>query len=177
MQNINTFNIQRAILKDLNLLQEISINTFAATFSSSNSAENIAGYIEKNLNLQQLALELNNPNSHFYIAYVNAKAVGYIKINFSDAQTEKIAGNTLEIHRIYVLQSFHGKSIGQILLDKALHIARDAKCENVWLGVWELNHKAIQFYNKNSFIVFDKHDFMMGNDKQTDLLMKLSLLN
>jgi ribosomal protein S18 acetylase RimI-like enzyme len=43
----------------------------------------------------------------------------------------------------------------------------------VWLGVWEENHRAIRFYTKNGFVVFDKHVFIMGNDEQTDLLMQL----
>ena len=34
---------------------------------------------------------------------------------------------------------------------------------------------AIQFYKKNGFVEFDKHIFTLGNDKQTDIMMKLKL--
>jgi GNAT superfamily N-acetyltransferase len=44
---------------------------------------------------------------------------GYLKVNFGEAQTEITEGNSLEIHRIYVLQNFHGKNVGQLLLDTA----------------------------------------------------------
>jgi ribosomal protein S18 acetylase RimI-like enzyme len=45
----------------------------------------------------------------------------------------------------------------------------------VWLGVWEKNEKAIQFYKKWGFVQFDKHLFQLGDDAQTDIMMKLQL--
>jgi len=172
---MNTIKISRITIKDLLLLRKISIQTFTETFTATNSAENLAAYVQDKLNLEQLTFEISNLNSQFYIAYANDEAVGYIKLNFGDAQTENIVGSTLEIHRIYVLQAFHGKKIGQILLNQALQIGNNSGVESIWLGVWEENQKAIQFYTKNGFVIFDKHDFMMGNDKQTDLLMKLNI--
>ncbi|WP_221405412.1 N-acetyltransferase [Flexibacter flexilis] len=45
----------------------------------------------------------------------------------------------------------------------------------VWLGVWEQNAKAIRFYEKNSFVAFDKHIFILGDEAQTDIMMQLVL--
>ena len=83
--------------------------------------------------------------------------------------------NSLEIERIYVSKEYLGKQVGQLLLGKAIAIANDNKLDFVWLGVWEKNQRAIRFYEKNGFVVFDEHLFILGNDKQTDLLMKLIL--
>ena len=77
--------------------------------------------------------------------------------------------------RIYVLSSFHGKKVGQLLYDHALQIAREKNVQFVWLGVWEENPRAIQFYKKNGFIEFDKHIFKLGDDLQTDIMMKLAI--
>ena len=101
--------------------------------------------------------------------------LGYLKLNFKDAQTEKVEENYFEIERIYVLKAFLGQKIGQILFDKAIEIGREKNLEYVWLGVWEENHRAIKFYEKNGFKIFGKHDFVLGKDVQTDLLMKLKL--
>lgn len=54
-------------------------------------------------------------------------------------------------------------------------MAKDIKADYVWLGVWEENPRAISFYRKNSFVEFDKHIFVLGDDEQTDILMKLEL--
>jgi diamine N-acetyltransferase len=35
--------------------------------------------------------------------------------------------------------------------------------------------RAISFYKKNGFVAFDKHIFKLGNDEQTDIMMKLNL--
>ncbi|MEG2102651.1 MAG: GNAT family N-acetyltransferase, partial [Flavobacterium sp.] len=45
----------------------------------------------------------------------------------------------------------------------------------IWLGVWEENIRALSFYKKNGFVEFDKHIFVLGDEEQTDLLMKLTL--
>ncbi|MEY3918157.1 MAG: Protease synthase and sporulation negative regulatory protein 1, partial [Bacteroidota bacterium] len=47
----------------------------------------------------------------------------------------------------------------------------------IWLGVWEHNPRAIRFYEKQGFVKFDQHIFQLGDDEQTDILMKLSLPN
>ena len=172
---MNTIEIRKATVSDLETIQNISIHTFKETFAAVNTPENIANYVKENFNSEQLKNELNNANSQFYIAYSDSEAVGYLKINFGDAQTESINENALEVQRIYVLQKFHGKNIGQLLLDEVKKIAKSSGVDSVWLGVWEENHRALRFYTKNGFIVFDKHVFIMGNDEQTDLLMQFRL--
>ena len=63
-----------------------------------------------------------------------------------------------------------------IELDKyIIKIAKSKNAEYVWLGVWEKNPRAIKFYEKNGFVPFDKHIFKLGNDKQTDIMMKLKI--
>ena len=73
------------------------------------------------------------------------------------------------------MKAFLGQKIGQILLNKAIEIGKKKKLEFLWLGVWEENHRAIKFYEKNGFKVFGKHKFVLGKDVQTDLLMKLKI--
>ena len=62
---------------------------------------------------------------------------------------ENLEENSLELERIYVLKENIGKSIGQQLLDKVIRIAKEKNVAFIWLGVWEHNHRAIQFYQKN----------------------------
>ena len=96
-------------------------------------------------------------------------------MNFGTAQTELQDNQGLEIERIYVLESFQGTKIGKALFEKTLHIAKEKNLNFIWLGVWENNLKAIQFYTKNGFVAFDTHQFVVGNDVQTDIMMKLFL--
>jgi len=156
-------------------LQKIGRETFYETFSGSNTEENMKSYLESGFSTDKLTTELNSKTSEFYFAKLDNVVIGYLKLNFGQSQTELKDEKALEIERIYVLKEFHGKKIGQILYDKALEVAKDRKADYVWLGVWEENPRAISFYRKNGFVEFDKHIFVLGDDEQTDILMKLEL--
>lgn len=167
--------IRKINIDDLEALRNLSIQTFMETFEEVNTEEDMQKYLDENLSIEKLKSELENPNSEFYFGENNDEILGYLKLNFKDAQTEKLEENHFEIERIYVLKAFLGQKIGQILFDKAIEIGREKNLEYVWLGVWEENQRAIRFYEKNGFEIFGKHDFVLGEDVQTDLLMKLNL--
>ncbi|MFM2016166.1 MAG: hypothetical protein RIQ51_1656 [Bacteroidota bacterium] len=156
-------------------LQQIGRQTFSETFAESNTAENMAKYLEEAYSFEKLSAELNNPNSLFYFAMLGEKVIGYLKLNMSGSQTELKDNDALEIERIYVLKDYHGKKVGQLLFDKAIAIAKQQHLAYVWLGVWEENKRALQFYTKNGFVEFDQHVFVLGDEAQTDIMMKLEL--
>ena len=172
MENIIT---KKVALEDLEKLQKIGRKTFEETFSESNSEENMRNYLEEGFSKEKLTAELKNKASEFYFAILEDEVIGYLKVNFGETQTELKDSKALEIERIYVSKEFHGKNIGQILYDKAIEIAKQKGSEYVWLGVWEENPRAISFYKKNGFVEFDKHIFRLGDDEQTDIMMKMKL--
>jgi len=167
--------IRKINIGHLSQLQKIGKTTFAETFTEHNTKEDLDKYLEESFSNETLTAELTNPHSSFYFAEIEHNVVGYLKINFSASQTELKDNEALEIERIYVLQAFHGKKLGQALYEKAIQIAKEKKVYYLWLGVWEKNNKAIQFYKKNGFVQFDTHIFKLGNDEQTDIMMKLKL--
>jgi ribosomal protein S18 acetylase RimI-like enzyme len=169
--------INKVTLMDINQLQEISRQTFYETFASSNTEENMSLYLNESFSAAKLTNELNDPNAEFYFALIDCKVIGYLKINYGQSQIELQNSKFLEIERIYVLKKYHGKNVGQILYEKALLLARQSNANYIYLGVWEENARAINFYKKNGFKEVDKHIFKLGNDEQTDLLMKLKLNN
>lgn len=174
MENIE---IKKVTIDDIRQLQEIGRQTFYETFSTRNTEENMVKYLEDGFSEEKLTAELNNPFSEFYFAVLDEKAIGYLKLNFGNSQTELQDSSSLEIERIYVLQEYHGKKVGQILYEKAMQVANEKKVNYVWLGVWEENPRAIRFYQKNGFVEFDKHIFVLGDDEQTDIMMRKDLSN
>jgi ribosomal protein S18 acetylase RimI-like enzyme len=156
-------------------LQQIGRQTFAETFAESNTAANMAKYLEEAYSFEKLNEEINNSNSFFYFAIMDEKVIGYLKLNMGGSQTELKDNDAIEIERIYVLKDFHGKKVGQLLFDKAIEVAKAKHVAYVWLGVWEENKRALQFYTKNGFIEFDQHVFVLGDEAQTDIMMKLAL--
>lgn len=167
--------IKKVTAADVKNLQNVGRQAFFETFSDTNTKENMDKYLQEWFSEEKLLIELSELNSEFYFAMLDSEIIGYLKLNFGDSQTEIKDQKGLEIERIYVLKEFHGKKVGQILYEKALKVAGNKDSDFVWLGVWENNKRAISFYKKNGFVEFDKHIFRLGNDEQTDIMMKLEL--
>jgi len=167
--------IKKATLNDVEKLQAISKQTFYEAFAAVNTEENMLKYLEESFSVEKLTNELSDTNSEFYFASLSHTIIGYLKLNTGSSQTDIKDENALEIERIYVLQEFLGKKVGQLLYQKATEVAKEKKADYVWLGVWEENARAINFYRKNGFAEFDNHIFMLGDDKQRDILMRLKL--
>lgn len=164
--------INKASAEDVEIVQSLGRQTFSETFAEDNTEEAMKKYLEESFNTEKIKSELNNPDSFFSIAWEEDNPVGYLKVNSGEAQTELQDDTALEIERIYVKKSHHGKKVGQLLYNQALETAEQLGKSYLWLGVWEKNLRALQFYRKNGFVEFDKHIFRLGEEEQTDLMMK-----
>ena len=159
----------------LELLTQLSRQTFTETFAEHTSPEDLKLFLSDHLTYDLLASETSNPNSKFYFMTVDGKVAGYMKLNIDDAQCEMREKEGLEVERIYILKEFLGRRLGQFLIEKAFSKGREWGKTYVWLGVWEHNMRALAFYRKNGFEVFDQHAFPVGNDPQIDLMMRRPL--
>ena len=112
----------------------------------------------------------------FSLLNFNLKLCGYLKVNQGDAQTEQQLSEALEIERIYVISKYQSKGIGALLLNYSLDLARMKRLKRAWLGVWDQNQSAIRFYERNGFVSFSKHKFMLGKELQYDVMMKIELV-
>jgi diamine N-acetyltransferase len=168
-------NVQKVTLPEAEQLLDFSKKTFHHFFGPINHPVSIEAYSAKAFTLQKIQSELANADSEFYFAMLDYTIAGYLKLNFGNAQTEFRDNDSAEIERIYVAAEYHGKHIGRRLLNFAADIARNRYLEYLWLGVWEHNTKAIGFYEHHGFKIFSSHDFLLGDERQTDLLMRKTL--
>ncbi|MFY0256260.1 GNAT family N-acetyltransferase [Chitinophaga sp. 30R24] len=172
---MNNILIVPAITAEIELLQQLAKQTFEESFAQYNTEENMKQYIQEKFSIAQLSAEMSNPDSEFYFAMLKTEPVGYMKLNFRTAQAELFNSRAVELERIYVLQSHQGKQIGQQLFNQAVNACQEVQAPFLWLGVWEHNAKAIDFYKKNGLEAFEKHAFKLGAETQTDILMRVSL--
>lgn len=162
--------------EDLESLRDFSCRTFAETFADMNSSANMSAYLKSAFDIEKVRSELLNSNSSFYFLYADHILTGYLKLNEAPAQTDIHDERSLEIERIYVSKLSQGKGFGQCLIDKATGEAVQRKKEYIWLGVWKENIKAIRFYKKNGFYEVGTHSFFVGDDEQTDYIMKKDMM-
>ncbi|MCR5099909.1 MAG: GNAT family N-acetyltransferase [Butyrivibrio sp.] len=165
--------IKRCTLNEIEDLQKVCRETFTETFEEQNTKEDMEKFLEESYGLKVLEKELSDKNSMTYLAIDDTgKALGYLKLNVDDAQTEKGYDNSLEIQRIYILKEAKGQGIGTEFMKIAENKARDLGLSYIWLGVWEYNYAAQKFYKGKGFNKFSEHIFVLGDDRQTDFLMR-----
>lgn len=169
--------LRRCTVENLEILRALSIQTYYETFAHLNTAEHMNAYLNDAFATEKLYWECNHPGSLFKLLYADEKLAGYLKVNEAAAQTDLNDRASLEIQRIYVLKEFQGQGLGKYLMKQAIEEAIARQKTYVWLGVWEKNEKAIQFYKKCGFYKIGTHPFVMGEDRQTDDIMRKDLLD
>ncbi len=166
---------KKCTTSDLKTLVHISNETFRAAFEKDNDPEDFEAYIQEAFHPDKLTKELAHKGCLFHFVYDDEELVGYFKLNIGTAQTDVHDPNALEIERIYVLGDHQGKKIGAWMLRKIIEKGKTLGKDYIWLGVWEHNPKAINFYQRHGFIKFGEHPYYIGTDKQTDWLLRLEL--
>jgi diamine N-acetyltransferase len=159
-------------INDAAMLTSLSITTFLETFLNDNKKEDMDKYIAEDMNIARLTEELGDKDSMFFLAQYNNVTVGYAKMRTTKKPAGLISSNPIELERIYVLNEYHSKKIGAALMDHCIAHAHHGRHDVLWLGVWEHNYKAVNFYKRYGFEFFGSHIFRLGDDDQTDMLMK-----
>ncbi len=129
-------------------------------------------FITTEYNIDRFKAEFKEEGSRYFFAEDQGVPAGYLRIRKNNEAEKYLGKNTIELHRIYVDHNYHGKKIGAQLMQKALDVATELKVDWIWLGVWEHNPKAQQFYKQWGFERFSEHVFQMGDDAQMDWLLK-----
>jgi diamine N-acetyltransferase len=170
-----TIHIRPAGTEDASLISDIARKTFMETYGEMNTPENMEDYLQSQFAHDKIMEELLNRNARFFLAYLEEVPVAFTKVR-NDRQIKKLEDiKALEIQRIYVLQEYQGFSVGKAMLDMVKELARNEGYKTIWLQVWQKNNKAIRFYQKGGFVVFETANFKLGNDIQQDFLMRYDL--
>jgi ribosomal protein S18 acetylase RimI-like enzyme len=157
---------------DIPELRGLAIRIYRDTFSGQNSAANMEAFLAKDYSLESFHREFDEPGSSYFFACDDFKPVGYLRLRKSREAEEQLGNNTIELHRLYVDVNYQGHGIGKLLMEFALGHAKKLNVDWLWLGVWEHNPRAQAFYSSWGFERFGEHIFQMGDEAQTDWLLK-----
>lgn len=161
---------------DAAALSELGATTFRETFAHTTTTENVDAYLTEAYSTEKQASEITDRDLTVVVAEADGgELVGFAYVGPGEI-IEGVSGpDVLELKRIYVASAWHGKGIAQSLMDAALDAARARGARKIWLGVWENNARALQFYKKYGFERVSEHTFMVGDDAQTDWVLARSI--
>ncbi|MFT3934795.1 MAG: GNAT family N-acetyltransferase [Chitinophagaceae bacterium] len=167
--------IRYANTADAESIALLSRKTFYDTFAAVNSKEDMDKFMNETFSMDVLKKEVQEPSNIFITAFMGDELVGYAKMIESENPPQLRNVSSIEISRLYAAQHIIGKGIGKALMEKCISVGIEKNKSVIWLGVWEHNQRAISFYTKFGYQKFGEHPFILGNDVQTDWLMKKDL--
>ena len=167
--------IKPVLPSEVDALLSLARKTFYDAFAHRNNPDDFEAYAATAFTREQLLSELENPESAFYFALIGDEPVGYIKLNYGNAQAEYQEADGVEVSRLYIHADHQGKKIGNQLLDFAINKSKEDGLKYIWLGVWDQNSAAERFYARNGFKPVGTHAFVVGTDVQNDILMRRDL--
>ena len=168
--------IRRAEPADAEVLAELASRTFQEAFAADNNLEDMALHVARSFGPARQLAEITAPDTRTLLAVSGSQVIGFTQLRTGTPPACVASADPVELWRIYVDRPWHGRGVAQQLMGAAITEARAMGAGSVWLGVWERNPRAITFYGKCGFVDVGTHNFLLGEDLQTDRVMVLSPL-
>jgi diamine N-acetyltransferase len=167
--------IRAAAVPDAVWLATLAERTFRETYTAYNALEDMERYVSQHFAPALQAAELADPRNVTIVAEVDGRPAAYAQLGRAFAPACVTGPDPMEIVRFYVDRPWHGQGLAQELMRTAATHAHAAGARTLWLGVWERNPRAIAFYRKCGFTEVGTQTFVLGADRQRDLVLVRSL--
>lgn len=167
-------NIRFAAAADAETLAGIARKSFYDAFAEhpKNAPEDMKSYMNEAFSVEAISGDLADKDSIYFIAEIAGNMVGYAKMK-QNSREECVSGDRpIELCRLYSLNEYIGKGIGKTLMLKCFEFANEREHDFMWLGVWEFNYRAQEFYKKFGFEKCGEHVFQLGSDPQIDWVLQ-----
>lgn len=154
--------IIKADVNDSQLLSKIAKLTFIESHGDSAKPEDINVYVSEKCSAHFFKRDLSDPKNIYHIIYHNGRAVGYSKIIFDTPYQESHLKKITKLERIYLLKEFYNLKLGLQLIQFNIDLSKRNNQRGIWLFVWKENHRAVNFYKKNGFVIIGSYDFKIS---------------
>ena len=149
---------------DLESIRSITWRSWISTYSSFIPEDDLKSYFDIYYTEVSFLSMFNDPLMQGFIARVNGRLAGYIRLFFSEDE------NRLYVPSLYLLPDFQGQDIGSRLLEAAEGYAIEKNLDELWLGVMVKNRQALWFYRKAGFQFVREEPFTMGKTTVAHLI-------
>jgi diamine N-acetyltransferase len=174
--------VRRADVADAAELSAFAERNFRETFEANNDPADLAAYLAEAFGADRQREEIAEPGAIVLLAEdvtgsntagsnPTAALAGYSHLTSGGAPDSVSGPDPLELKRFYIDRAWQGAGLAQMLMRTTIEAAIASGARTLWLGVWEHNPRAIAFYRKFGFVDAGSHEFMLGRDRQTDLIM------
>lgn len=161
---------RRAEPQDAEALAYLGAATFLTTFAFDHPGQPLIEHLRAEHSADYYADKLEQPDVDILIGETPLGApVGYVMV-VPPSHPELQQSGDIELKRIYLLGPWQGGGNGKALLDQAIQIARERGAKRILLAVYEVNNRAIAFYERAGFSRIGETVFMVGDVPFRDLV-------
>lgn len=144
-------------------------DTFGPLYEPADLASFLAG-----ADAAAFGAELADPDFDFQLAEAGDSLAGFVKLGPPSLAVEPAPGS-LELRQLYVLGPWQGSGIAARLFDWTAERARRRGAHHLQLSVYVDNHRARRFYERRGFAIVGRCDFMVGEHRDDERVMRLAL--
>lgn len=165
---------------DAAALAELAAATFRLACPPQTTEQAIAEFLRDVLSQQRFEEYLADERKLVLVAEQGDTAVGYTLLVFGEPADPEVAAAlsirpTVELSKCYVRAEAHGGGVASTLMSATLDAARERGALGAWLGVNELNDRAIRFYEKSGFKKVGTKKFLLGGVYENDYTLERAL--
>jgi ribosomal protein S18 acetylase RimI-like enzyme len=176
-----SLHIRDAEILDCALISKMGVKTFVDTYSRilPERIEMTKAYAKETFAEAEIRGQLSDKKIRYYIAHNNDEVVGYAKTVIGEIPSEVRLAPSIELEKIYLLETAKGKGFGKLFFEQLKSLARKDGRKSIWLAVYEDNFEATGFYRKLGFKEIGRREFKFswqGADyKDIDVLMECEI--
>ena len=154
-------------------LADLHRRCFVETFAHLYRPKDLESFLEQ-LSEEGFRGELLDGQHRIRFAEADGEPVAFVKLGPITLPIQP-SRPALEFRQLYVLKQWQGAGVAQTLAEWAIDQARLQGAEELYLSVFTENHRAKAFYRRYGFTYVGPYKFMVGEQADEDIIMRLSL--
>lgn len=168
---MTTLELRTATIDDAEPLTAFSRQTFLDTYADQNTPADMELYLKQSLTTAQWRDILDRPEHQVFLLNDDQELAGYAEIRQGFTPGCVSTRVPVELSRLYVARQRFGQGLGVRLMQACVTAAAERGGTGLWLGVWQRNQRAIEFYRRSGFSIVGTQFFPLGKDLQHDWVM------
>jgi len=160
--------IRHAQPEDAAALAAFAAQAFADTYLGLDDPQEIADYCAEHFQPEVMAGVVRDSACTTLLAWAGQQLAGYAILRDTSPPGCVTATAPLQLWRLYLGQRFIGQGLGARLMTEVHAQARQRGARTLWLGVYDRNVRAVEFYGRFGFVQVGTSQFLFGGRYYAD---------
>lgn len=166
--------VAKANLSDSLRISVLLKTVYIQTYATEGVTFEFANFITQRFSVEYIESIITKRPDQLLVAYYNQNPVGVAEIiHEKTCPVKKIVAP--ELSKLYVLERFYGKGVGQRLIYEVESLLRENGHRQLWLEVYTQNARAVAFYKKQGYASIGEVEFPMEKNTYLNYVMMKDL--